>query len=290
MLTGIAALLVASAVALGSVGSVVSFAASAAETISPASSDRKALIDEIVAVVEANFAFPEKRDLVIGRLRESLSSGRYDTDDHTFAVRVSEDLMAASGDKHLYLVNDPAQQIALSNSPKPADDTIAAPDGVWAARFRRENYGLVEQKILDGNVRYLNITSFYWTNGVTGQAYDDAIRFLREGDAIIIDLRRNPGGVPEAVRYLLSHFVQPDELLATFYEGSKVTEFRALDHVTVGRIMGRPLYVLTSPAPDLLRRSSPTMSPTIGWETLSEREPPARAISREIFQFRRASY
>lgn len=207
---------------------------------------RKVIIDRIIAIVRTEFAFPEKRQRVIARLSESLSTGRYDTDDHTFASRISSDLMATGGDKHLYLLHDPAKQIALSNSSRISEDTTSAPDSIMAARFKRENQGLVEQKVLPGNVRYLNIVAFDWTIGVTGQVYDDALRFLRGGDAIIIDLRENAGGIPDAVRYILSYFTEPGELLATFYRGSTATELRALDNVPGGRITGKPLYLLTS--------------------------------------------
>ena len=209
-------------------------------------SDRQAVVEAIVRIIQTEFAYPDKRQRVIARLKQGLAAGRYDTDDHSFAARVTEDLLSASGDKHLYLVYDPAKQVALSNSPLPAEDAITASTGILAERFKRENQGLIEQKILPGNVRYLNITAFDWTIDVTGAVYDDALRFLRGGDAIVIDLRENAGGVPDAVRYLLSYFVAPRELLATFYRGATATEFRALDRVPGGQIVGKPLYVLTS--------------------------------------------
>ena len=36
------------------------------------------------------------------------------------------------------------------------------------------------------------------------------MRFLSGGDAVIIDLRKNGGGSPDAVRYLVSHFLAPN--------------------------------------------------------------------------------
>lgn len=115
------------------------------------------------------------------------------------------------------------------------------------APFRRENQGLIEQRILGGNVRYLNIVAFDWTNGVTSGVYDDAMRFLRDGDAIIIDVRQNAGGFPDAVHYLLSHFVEPNTLFVTFYEGTKATPLRSVRDLPAGRIKGKPIFVLTGP-------------------------------------------
>ncbi|MBL7537684.1 S41 family peptidase, partial [Escherichia coli] len=77
----------------------------------------------------------------------------------------------------------------------------------WERRARRDNQGLGETRILPGNIRYLRITAFEWVQDQTGVAYDAAMRFLRDGDAIVIDLRGNGGGSHAAVRYLLSHFM-----------------------------------------------------------------------------------
>ena len=208
--------------------------------------ERKSAVDRIIAIIRTQSAFPEIRERVIASLLSGLSTGRYDTDDHGFASRVTSDLLAASGDKHLYLVYDPTKQATLSKASRPAKDTISAPAGLLADRFARENHGLVEQKILAGNVRYLNIVAFDWTDGVSAFAYDDALRFLRGGDAVVIDLRENAGGIPDAVRYLLSYFAEPRELIATFYQGTTVTELRTLDRIPGGRFARTPLYVLTS--------------------------------------------
>ena len=62
------------------------------------------------------------------------------------------------------------------------------------------------------------------------------MRFLRGGDAVIIDLRRNGGGSPDAVQYLVSHFLEPNRPLVTFYMRRQPGR-----HVgDAGRASGRP--------------------------------------------------
>jgi hypothetical protein len=101
--------------------------------------------------------------------------------------------------------------------------------------------------ILPGNIRYLETDGFVWAGEVTERAYDDAMRFLAGGDAVIIDMRKNGGGDPYAVRYLVSHFLAPDTPLMTFYMGSKgVSTTAALPKTIAPRMVGKPLYVLTS--------------------------------------------
>jgi hypothetical protein len=73
------------------------------------------------------------------------------------------------------------------------------------------------------------------------------MRFLRDGDAVIIDLRRNGGGSPDAVRYLISHFVEANRPLVTFYmKGQSGETLKSLASLPAGRLTGKPLYVLTS--------------------------------------------
>ena len=72
-------------------------------------------------------------------------------------------------------------------------------------------------KVLPGNIRYLESVGFFWGGDKTKEAYDNAMRFLKGGDAIIIDMRQNGGGSPDAVRYMISHFLEPNTPIVTFY-------------------------------------------------------------------------
>jgi hypothetical protein len=201
----------------------------------------------IIAAVETRYVFPERVAAIRDRLNEGLSSGRYDTADRgVFTERLTNDLREASEDRHMYLNNDPAQYAAAITTQGEVFDNPEL-QAIWAAAARRSNNGLTDMRILPGNVRYLRISQFHWVQDRTGQAYDDAMRFLRDGDAVIIDLRGNGGGDHAAVRYLLSHFMKPDQLDITFLEAGEVpVQSRTLDHLPAGRLVGKPLYVLTS--------------------------------------------
>jgi hypothetical protein len=102
-------------------------------------------------------------------------------------------------------------------------------------------------KILPGNIRYLEIQGFDWVGPATERAYDQAMAFLAAGDAVIIDLRRNGGGSPEAVQYAVSHFIAPNKPLMTFNMASRGTQKTAsLATLRAPRMIGKPLYVLSS--------------------------------------------
>lgn len=217
--------------------------ARAQQAIEPLTAEsRAAALRAIEDAFEQRYVFPEMRPTILAKLEEARLAGRYEVDDAVlFAERITADLREVSHDAHVSLQVDPAgHAAALAPS-----DTDAGQEAWFRRLAIRDHHGLVETRVLPGNIRYLRVNAFHWVNDLTGAAYDDAARFLREGDAVIIDLRGNGGGSHAAVRYLVSHFLAPDRLEMTFLEGSNVEiQSRTLEHLPAGRMIGKPLYVL----------------------------------------------
>lgn len=206
--------------------------------------DRAQALERISAEIASTYVFPERRSPAIDRLASAAAEGRYDTADPVaFAERVTADLTAVTHDTHLYLRYDPAWFDSASAPPAPGED--AQQIAIEAEIARYTNHGLAEMRILPGNIRYLRIEGFAWVEDETGPAYDDALRFLKGGRAIIIDLRGNGGGRIEASKYLISHFLEADVLIATFLSpDAPPLQYRAVDYLPAGRIQGQPVYVL----------------------------------------------
>ncbi len=215
--------------------------ASAAPTrLSP--TDRSSALREIGKVLAEEYVFPDMRPKLVERLRESEKKGRYDVEQpYLFAERVTDDLRDVARDGHLALRHAPAQYAAAIAPPESehGSEAFAAEQAV------RTNHGLEELRILPGNIRYLKLASFEWVADETGLAYDGVMRFLRDGDAIIIALRGYGGGHAAAVQFLACHFLPADTLLLTFVQGSETPfQSRTLNHLPAGRLRGKPLYVL----------------------------------------------
>lgn len=207
---------------------------------------RAAAVARIKEIVQARYVFPDRVPAILARLDQGLSSGRYDEAvPRTFADRLTEDLRESSGDRHMYVNVDPAEYAAAMTGPADSGAPNPALEARWERSAVRANHGLSDMRILPGNVRYLRITGFQWVNDRTGEAYDAAARFLREGDAVIIDIRNNGGGSHGAVRYLTSYFMDGDKLEMTFLQsGEEPSQSRTLEYLPGGRIKDKPLYVL----------------------------------------------
>ena len=204
--------------------------------------ERGSALGAIRKVLADEYVFPAMRAKLVERLSRAEKEGRYDVvEPYLLAERVTEDLRDVARDGHLSLQHAPAQYAAAVAPPASERGSEAFAE----QRAVRGHHGLAELRILPGNIRYLKITGFSWVRDRTGEAYDGAMRFLREGDAVIIDLRGNGGGDPAAVQYLTSHFLPADTLLLTFLQGSETPfQSRTLSHLPAGRLLGQPLYVL----------------------------------------------
>jgi hypothetical protein len=210
--------------------------------------DGKAAVTEIRRILAQNYVLADVRPKLDAALAKGLAEGRYAvTDPELLVERINADLAAVAHDKHLGMHYDP-QEAAVISAQGPnagADDAPPTAHDILAAQ--RRNHGIVEMKLLPGNIRYVEINGFGWAGAKTAEAYDTAMRFLRDGDAAIIDLRHNGGGSPEAVQYLISHFLEPNRPIVTFHMGATgVNQLSSLATLPAGRMVGKPLYVLTS--------------------------------------------
>jgi hypothetical protein len=206
--------------------------------------DPRSVVAEVRRVIAERYVLPERRAALDAVLADGLSSGRYIvTDPAAFAERVNADLERVGRDRHLNFNYRPQP----TNAGEPRRQGPPSPEEAGRAAQAR-NHGVRELKVLPGNVRYLGYDGFDWSGDGGARALETAMRFLSGGDAVIIDLRRNGGGSPLAVQYLVSHFMDPNRPLMTFHMNGAATPdtTATLADVPAGRMVGRPLYVLTS--------------------------------------------
>ncbi|HZG44771.1 MAG TPA: S41 family peptidase [Allosphingosinicella sp.] len=205
----------------------------------------QAVVGEVRKILAERYVLPERRPALDAVLAEGLSSGRYRvTDPRQLATLINADLERVGKDKHLNFDYNPDQATMMA-----AGRRETAPDNSGYERMvRGRNHGIMELKVLPGNVRYMDYRGFDWIGPETAAALDTAMNFLAGGDAVIIDIRRNGGGSPAAVQYITSHFMEAGKPLMTFHMNGEASPdtTATLTELKAPRMIGKPLYVLTS--------------------------------------------
>lgn len=207
--------------------------------------DPRAVVAEVRRVIAARYVLPERRPLIDAALAQGLGSGRYDVRDaRELAQRINADLAEAGQDGHLNFSYHPDMAARLADPSRGQLGNQSAFERI----ARDSNHGVTEMRVLPGNIRYVSYDGFYWVGEESRAAIEQAMRFLAGGEAAIIDIRRNGGGSPNAVQYMISHFLPPNRPLVEFHMGGQPEPDRrsTLADLPAGRMIDKPLYVLTS--------------------------------------------
>jgi hypothetical protein len=213
---------------------------------------RQRLVENIIHELQTKYVAPEKTKAIESYLRKKLQSGAYNTIDNAraFAAALTTDLRTAGKDLHLFVTYNPVLERALINAPlTPSVDLQELPPSKERlAELRQANYEFGKVEIMRGNVGYLLLKSFVDLNYSKDTAVA-AMNFLANADAVIIDLRNNPGGFMNLETFLASYFygVDPVELLSRYHrEGDVTVREWTLRDVPGKRLQHADLYILTS--------------------------------------------
>ena len=197
--------------------------------------DRRAVVESAAKMLRERYVFPDIGDQAARAIESALGAGEYAGLDQLapFAQRLTEDLRTVAKDKHLRITAPGAQ--------------TASPPQV---RPRAEG-GITRADILDGNVGYIEVVGFPPPGSFNGPV-DRAMSSLQMTGALIVDVRRNGGGSPVSVAYLVSYFLAPGKRvhINTFINRNPGTDtFRSQDfwsETTPFSYSGKRVFVLTS--------------------------------------------
>lgn len=208
-------------------------------------------IDSINHKLNKNYVFPEVATQMAKALDTNFKKGKYNAiaAPNELAIQLTNDLREISKDKHLMVVYNP-EVIARENALTAQDR--ANEEAEWAKELvnhlKRDNYGFREVKILDNNIGYLDIREFVDPK-YGNETLSAAMQFIRNTNAIIIDLRHNDGGSPDMVQLLASYFFSSKRVhLANHYNRPKneLTESWTLPNVSGILKPDVDVYILTS--------------------------------------------
>lgn len=202
---------------------------------------------EDVASGLAGYVFMDKAGKMQTRIREALAAGAYTgiTNHRKLAKRLTDDLVAVTGDKHLRVV------YSGSVLPPPQPRREMSPEEI--EQFKKhaagDNFGMPVAEVRDGNVGYLLVLGFLPPE-VAAEAVAETMSKLADADALIIDLRQNGGGSPHGVALMTSYLFGNERvhLNDIYYRGEDRTESFHTSPDAPGKHFGsrKPIFVLTS--------------------------------------------
>jgi hypothetical protein len=216
--------------------------------------EREHLLGQIAGTIEAKYVYPDAATAAAAEVRRWIRDPQVmdAPDQRAFAAVLTARLRAR--DRHFRVSWAPKAAAAPSGAQGPGPDG-AGPDPKALFAFLNGGFERVER--LPGNIGYVTIRGFLPLGETANDAAPSATRraavaalALVEGtDAVIIDLRRNRGGDPATVNFILSHFFGDQPVLLNSFQhrdGAKAEPNYTLARLEGARRPTVPIFVLTS--------------------------------------------
>ncbi|MGB3626491.1 MAG: S41 family peptidase [Henriciella sp.] len=202
------------------------------------------VLDEAASAFEAHYVLQDRAPEIAKAIREDAARLPRAEDCQAparFADQATAYLREVSSDKHVML--EAARDVTDATESEEGGSWIED----WYAAAPSANYGVAAVEILDGNIGYLKLTSFY-DLPETWARYGAAFTLLQDTQALILDLRGNGGGSPEAELRVHWTFLEPAATPPLVMDrGADGLEERPVPDIgwpSYGG--GRPVYILTS--------------------------------------------
>lgn len=212
--------------------------------------EKKQVIDAVGKRLVDFYVYPDVAGKMAALLWKNLADGVYKSisDPKIFANRLTGDLFAVSRDKHLEVWFGPELVIETKKAASRKETVETTKEEL--ERGRKNNFGFEEVKLLEGNIGYLKLTRFYDVK-YGGETAANAMNFLSNADALIIDLRQSGGGDFSMVQLLTSYLFDSTPVhLSDFYlrDGEKqlLTQEWTLPYVPGRRRPDIDVYILTA--------------------------------------------
>lgn len=202
--------------------------------------DRTKILTNAARLIETRYVDPADGARIAAALRNARERWTDVTDPKQFAEQVTRWLRSVSSDGHLGLSYS-EEPIAEGD---PAGFTAAEMEKWYGAHL---NHGIEKIERLPGNIMLLDIRVFP-PSQMAGDVFAAAMTVVAQGDALIIDLRKNGGGA-ETAELLMGYLLESGSPLTGSYDRpSDTRRYISSPSWVPGRRFGsnKPLYVLTS--------------------------------------------
>jgi len=217
------------------------------------SKTKASVIDSVSKLLMEQYVFPDIAEQMIDHLNTKLKNGDYDKINNParFAKTLEEDLFKISKDNHFYIEFNPDRAEIIKAKESQSKEEVNKANKKLFEEARWTNFGFKKIEILKGNIGYLNI-SLFGNPEYGGETAVAAMNFLANADAVIIDLRRTPGGWATMVQLICSYFIKGTDTegrthLNSFERrfGNRLEQFWTISYVPGKRMYEMDLYILT---------------------------------------------
>lgn len=207
-------------------------------------SDRREVIMGAASLIEQRYVYPDRGAEIANALRGAANSFS-ETDPDVFAAALTTRLRDLSADGHFAVEHRQEEAEAADNQ---------ATEGAHMARMMDQwygegvNHGFQSVQRLDGGIGYLDLRVFAPT-AMAGDMMQAAMTLLAQSPALIIDLRRNGGGIGDMVLMLESYLLDQSTEVSGRYDRPSDQHTRSFTPSWApGRRFGadKPLYILIS--------------------------------------------
>ena len=205
--------------------------------------ERRHVVDGAIANLEKYYVYPDVAHTMADSLLLHEKKGDDDAaiDGAAFADLLTSQMRNVSHDRYVMMVY--RTEKTPENPPAPTSEDMAR----YRKEMERNNCTFEKVSILPHNIGYLKFNSFP-DAAICGPTAAETMAKLNHADAIIFDLRDNPGGYSNMVALLATYlFDHPTHLNDFYNRGENSTEESwTLPPVPGNRLADKPAFVLTS--------------------------------------------
>ena len=240
--------------------------------ISLSSKQKQKILDALVEQIRGNYILENKRESTVSELikRSKTKEFKQSNDAYSYLTTLTSSLREITNDAHFNIWYNPQMYEMMEQFSNGANGQgrvmRGAPSGNQGARSRRggsgpqmrrgpmgwpdgreNNYFFKNLEILDGNVGYLKLEKIPVLDNAKSTV-DASMAFLANTDAVIVDLRNNPGGFEGFISYFMSYFYPDGEKKLLFTRENIMrggaSEYYTEESLPGSRLNKVPLYVL----------------------------------------------
>ncbi|MDZ7625513.1 MAG: S41 family peptidase [Ignavibacteriaceae bacterium] len=200
-------------------------------------------VNNISQLLIDHYVFPDVGKNCGDHLKARMEEGIFDniSDKKEFSEVLTKELQSISRDKHMR-VRPEGGMMVMDES---GDQLFQQ---FKFKNFNQENnFGFKKVEMLEGGIGYIDLRGF----AQSPDAFDVAkiaMNFIKNSNAVIFDLRKNNGGSPEMIKFILSYFFDKPTHLNDLYwrDENRTEEFWTNEKVDGKRMSDVPVFVLTS--------------------------------------------